>query len=384
MSKPTPQNAPFSTAQLARGRTRHVWLFASFILFFIVPVTVAAFYLFAIAKDQFASSVGFTVRAEETSSAVDILGGISNLSGASSSDTDILYEFIQSQQLVSAIDKEVDLQATYSQYYDEDPYFSLKPGGTIEDLTDYWGRMVKIFYDSGTGLIELRVKAFEPDTAFEIANKIFQHSSEMINELSAIARIDATRYAKEDLDLAVEKLKGARQAILEFRARTQIVDPEADLQGQMGILNNLQQQFATALIELDLLRETTRTSDPRIVQAENRIKVIQLRIEEERAKFGSNSSSIDEDYVSIIGEFERLNVDLEFSQSAYVAALAAYDNSLAQAQRQSRYLAAYLKPSIAERAEYPERGAILLLIAVFSFLSWTIASLVYYSIRDRG
>ncbi|WP_281857849.1 sugar transporter [Litoreibacter halocynthiae] len=384
MSQAQSGNLPYTVVGLARTKTRHLWLIVSFVLFFLLPVLTTGVYLYAIAKDQYASTVAFTVRTEDVSSAVDILGGISNLSGASSSDSDILYEFIQSQQLVKALDDKLDLRNRYSRSYSEDFYFSLKPGGTIEDLTKYWERMVKIYYDSGSGLIELRVKAFDPNEALEIANAIVTDSTEMINELNAIAREDATRYAKEDLDLAVDRLKLARQSILEFRARTQIVDPQADLQGQMGILNNLQQQFATALIEIDLLRETTRDNDPRIVQAENRIKVIQERITEERLKFGSSTVEGGEDYVTIIGEFERLNVDLEFAQSTYLAALASYDSSIAEAQRKSRYLAAYLKPSAAERSLYPERSLLLLMVAVFAFLLWTILSLAYYSIRDRG
>ena len=152
----------------------------------------------------------------------------------------------------------------------------------------------------------------------------------------------------------------------------------------MGILNNLQQQFATALIDLDLLRETTRNNDPRIVQAENRIKVIEERILEERQKFSSSNVEGIDDYVTIIGEFERLNVDLEFAQQAYLSALANYDGSVAEAQRKSRYLAAYLKPSVAEKSLFPERPVLLLLVTVFAFLSWAILSLIYYSIRDRG
>ncbi|WP_186201851.1 sugar transporter [Jannaschia seosinensis] len=376
--------AAFAPAPPARRKTRHVWLFLSFALFFAIPVAVSAWYLYAVARDQYASSVAFTVRTEDTQSAIDLLGGIKSLGGASSSDTDILYEFVQSQQLVVSLDEELDLREMFSVHWPEDPIFAFNPDGTIEDLTAYWNDVVNIYYDSGTGLIELRVKAFRPEDAFAVATGIFERSSQMINDLSAIAREDATRYARDDLALAVDRLKGAREAILRFRARTQIIDPQADLQGQMGILNTLQQQYATAIIDLDLLRETTRDEDPRIAQAETRIRVIESRINAERGKFSSGSDGLDDDYVTIIGEFERLNVDLEFAQSAYLAALAAYDSAIAEAQRQSRYLAAYLKPSVAQRALYPERTTLLGLIAAFALLAWVIASLVYYSVRDRG
>jgi len=357
MSKGPPKSPPLTQAQLAKAKTRHVWLFFSFILFFLVPIFSSTGYLYVFAKDQYGSSVGFVVRSEEVSSPLDILGGISSLSGSSSSDTDILYEFIQSQQLVQVVDDQLDLRQLFSKYHDEDPIFGFNPDGSIEDLTAYWGRMVKVFYDSGSGLIELRANAFEAEDAFNIATAIFNNSSTMINDLSAVA---------------------------EYRASTQIVDPEADLQGQMGILNNLQQQYAEALIELDLLTQTTGSSDPRIIQAQTRINVIEARILDERAKFGTNSETADQDYVQIIGEFERLNVDLEFAQQSYLTALANFTAARAEAQRQSRYLAPYLQPSIAERAQYPARATIVLLVSIFALMGWMIMSLVYYSIRDRN
>ena len=386
---PTPNrrtnSPPLSQAELAKAKTRHVWLLCSFILFFLAPVSLSTGYLYWYAKDQYASSVGFVVRSEEVSSPRDILGGITSLSGSNSSDTDILYEFIQSQQLVRIVDEELGLREIFGKFYEQDPVFGFDPEGSIEDLTTYWARMVKVYYDSGTGLIELRVTAFDAQDAFNVATAIFNNSSSMINELSAIAQEDATGYAQADLNQAVETLKNARQSILEYRARTQIVDPEADLQGQMGILNNLQQQYAEALIDLDLLRETTSgNSDPRVVQAMHRINVIEARIADERAKFGTQTDTTGQDYVEIIGEFERLNVDLEFAQQTYLSALANLNSSRADAQRQSRYLAPYLAPSVAERAKYPERATLVLLVFFFTFMGWMIMSLVYYSIRDRN
>ncbi|WP_260107663.1 hypothetical protein [Phaeobacter inhibens] len=65
------------------------------------------------------------------------------------------------------------------------------------------------------------------------------------------ARADAMRYARADLDEALERLKDARQSLTSFRTRTRIVDPEADIQGRMGVMNNLQQQLAEALIQYE-------------------------------------------------------------------------------------------------------------------------------------
>lgn len=371
------------TAGPARPRRRHFAILASFVLSVVLPVLAVVWYLYVVAEDQYASTVGFSVRAEETNSAIELLGNISNMSSSSSSDTDILYEFIQSQELVEKIDARLDLQAIYSKP-ENDPYFSFDPSGSIEDLVAYWDRMVKIYYDSGTGLIEVRVLAFDPNDAQSIATAIFEESSKVINELSAIARDDATRYARSEVDRAIERLKEARRAVTLFRASNQIVDPSADIQGQMGLLNTLQAQLAEALIELDLLRETTSASDPRVTQSQRKIEVITTRIEEERKKFGlGNSGSGADGYAAIVSEYESLSVDLEFAEQAYTAALTGLDAAQSEALRQSRYLAAYIRPTLAQSSQFPQREVLAGLALLFLFLGWSLLVLVYYSIRDR-
>lgn len=394
--KPAPKPAPKPGAQtptpvrpvagVARVRRRHRAALISFVLMVILPVVIAAGYLYTRAVDQYTSTVGFAVRTQQANATVDLLGGLtSSLAGtSSSSDTDILYEFIHSQTLVAKIDKDLDLRRLYSGPYDQDPVFALDPSGSIEDLVDYWIRMVKIFYDHGTGLIELRVHAFDPEVARRIAQAILDESTVMINALSAIARDDTTRYAREDLQETMDRLKEARQAMTGFRSRTRIVDPSADLQSQMGVLGTLQQQLAGSLIDLDLLRDSARPDDPRVVQTERRIEVIRARIDTERQKFslgGTDASG--EDYASIMAEFERLTVDREFAERAYTGALAAYDAALAEARRKSRYLAAYIAPTLSQEAQYPERGLLVLLVGFFAVLIWAVSVLVWYAIRDR-
>ena len=386
--KPKPKDPPkdpiYAPARQARAKKRHWLLLWSFLLCVLTPAGLSGVYLWERAVDQYKSSLGFTVRREEAPSAVDILGGLTNLSSASSSDSDILFEFIQSQELVEKVHARMDLQSVYSRYYDQDPLFSLAPDSAIEDLLAYWQRMVQISYAPGTGLIELKVLAFTPEEARAIAQMIFEESSEMINTLSAIAREDAMRYAREELDQAVEQLKVARQSLTAFRSRTQIVDPSADIQLQMGLLTTLQQQLGSELINYDLLVTNTQANDPRLQQTEQRISALRARIRQEREKFGGGGEAADgADYATLVAEFERLSVDREFAEQKYAGALQNYDAAQAEAQRQSRYLAAYLNPTLAQSAEYPRRVLIFGLVCLFLLIAWSTLALIYYSLRDR-
>ncbi|WP_097069796.1 sugar transporter [Rhodobacter maris] len=364
-------------AGLARLKNRHKLLAASFLLIVVLPVLVSAFYLFTIANDQYASRVGFSVRREESSSAVELLGGITQLTGDTSSDADILYEYIQSEEMVRAVGRRVDLMQAFAN--PGDPVFSIGSDARIEKMLAFWNRMVDVFYDSGTGLIEIRVLAFHPEDAQAITTAIADESSDVINRLSATAREDATRYAREELDKSVARLKKARSALTQFRARSQIVDPQATVQGRMGILNNLQSQLATSMISLDMMAK----DDPRRAELQQRLDVIRNRIADERSEFGRAESTSPDDFANLINEYESLTVDQSFAEKAYLSALAAYDAALADAQRKSRYLAIHISPTLAETAEYPRRMMILITLAGLLIVSWSILAMVYYSLRDR-
>lgn len=371
--------APVSDARL---RLHHSMLGLFFVLWVLVPTGVATWYLFAVARDQYASTVGFTVRKEEMGSALELLGGITSLSGTATSDTDVLYEFIQSPGLVQRADQTLDLARIYQR--PGDPVFSLGDDTRIEALTRYWRRMVKIYYDTASGLIKVRVLAFDPDDAEQLARLILTESSRMINDLSAVSRADATRYTREELDQAVARLKAARQAMVTFQIHNQIVDPSADIEARMGLLNSLLAQLAEVRIAREqlTLQGNSNPDDPRAKQLLNKQKAIQNLIAEERAKIAGADSG-NQAYADLLSQFEALKVDLEFAQQAYVSAQAAHDAARAEAQRKSRYLATYIEPSRAQSAEYPRRFVLLTILAGFLLISWALMVMIYYSIRDR-
>ena len=298
---------------------------------------------------------GFFNPVRRTQVPLGLLGGLGKLSTSSSADSDILYEYIQSQKLVENIDKNINLRALYSKAK-EDPVFSFDTNGSIEDLLDYWGRMVDISYDSGTQLTNIIVKAFAPEDAQLIAQEIQKESTSLINQLNLIARKDTTRYAKQELDISAQKLKEARGELTLFRTTTQIIDPSANLQGQMGLLNQLEGQLAEALISGDLLIETTSSSDPRLLHADRKIEVIRNRIDAERGRLAGVNGQGEGTLSTLVGDFERLSVEQKFAEETYLLALSTHNTAALEAQRQSLYLAAHIEPTLAETSQYPERG----------------------------
>lgn len=375
-----------ATADKAILRPRHYGLFLSLCLVVVMPVLAVIFYLLVLAKPQYASEVGFVVRQEETGSASQMLGGLGQVLGTQSAgNSELLFEFIKSQDIVKRIDNDFRLIEHYSQTWPWDPVFSVWPSATIEELRDFWQRMVRITYDKSSGIILVEVRARSPEAAQDIAKRIIQQSELMINTLNANARRDSLSNADIDLEVALSQLRSAREALIAFQARTQIIDPLADMQGRMGVLGNFQQQLAQAFVDIDLLTETADQTDPRVRQLERRITVIQDRIAEERQSFSAQNVTVENtDYPTLLAQYEGLRVDLLFAEESYRSALAARTLARTNAERQQLYLATFIAPTLAQKSEYPQKFVIISLTAFFALLLWSALALIYYSLRDRG
>ncbi|MFD1912431.1 hypothetical protein [Halodurantibacterium flavum] len=403
-------------APAARMRARHHGVLFAFLLLVLAPLVTLGGYLWLRAADQYASTTAFSVRSEEGTANLGLLGGLALLGGSTASDMDVLHDFLLSQDIVAAVDARLDLRAIYARDWPRDRLFAFDPSGTIEDLHRHWHRQVRVIHDRSAGLITLRVTAPTADQAQAIATAIHEEGSRMINDLARAARIGATLSTEEELTAAQDRVRAAREAMTLFRARSQIIDPQADFQGRIALIHMLESQLTEEMVTLDLLRGATRPDDPRIAQAERRAEVIARRIAVERGRFGGSDpagtgdrpaplaagdpvmadpgmagdgspAAPDDggamDYAHLMAEYERLLVTQQFAEEAHLAALAAHDLAQAGARRQARFLAVHVRPTLAERALYPRRWVILGTAGLLLMAFWAMGVLVYYSIRDR-
>ncbi len=370
---------PVETRRPKKRRWLHV---SAFVLLVVMPTVLAAWYLFTRAGDQYHSTAAFSVRSEDFQNPLDALGAFTQIGSSSASDNVILYDYIRSQPLMHKIDETLDLRSMFNKA-PQDFVFSLGEDASREDMLDFWNYMVGVAVDTAGGVIDIHVRAFAPEDAQAIAQQILIESSTLINDLSRIAQEDAMRFALEDVADAEARLKRLRQEIRVFRIENQLIDPEASVESQMGVLSELQSQLAAALVAKGTLQEVTAEGDPRFEQVERRIRAIRRQIAEERAAV-SNSIEAGESLSDLIGTYEGLLVDREFSEQTYTAALAAADQARAEARRKSRYVAVHIEPTIADDSQFPKRWVLLGLVFFCGFAFWSVVTLIYYNVRDRS
>lgn len=372
-------------ADPARARPRHWMAGFGFVLLVIAPTLLTAAYLGFTAADRFGSRVAFSIRSNQTAAPLEILGAVTQIGNSSVlTDGQVLYDFIRSQQIVETIATHLPLEDYYNRA-PQDWVFSLGREQSIEDLIDYWNRMVDVSLDPATGILAVEARAFAPAEAQAVASQILAASSDLVNRLSDTAREDAVRYAAVELKAAEDRLRGIRSRLRKFRDIEQEVDPSQNAKVAIGLVASLEEELSQARVQLGLLRGALDDSAPRIVMLQRRADSLEARIAAERTRLGSGLGEGGQRALSeVVGEFEELVVDREFAEQSYTLALTTYQQAEAEARRRHRYLAAHIEPTLSQEPEYPDRPLLVLAVFLLALAGYSILVLGAWNIRDRA
>lgn len=379
-----PASRDRKAAKPARPRRRHRLVAASFVLAVLVPTAIAGTYLYTRAADQFASTVAFSIRNGEAVAPAEFLGALSSSLGSTSTDAQVIYEFLRSQQMVEIALDELPFRDWYG-LPEQDVVFRLEDGATVEEVNDYWRWMTDVTFDGGTGIVTFTARAFRPQDAQAVAELALRESTRLVNQLSEEARNDAVSVAAEALSVAEERLRQARLDVRSFRRFEQEIDPEANALASSQLVAALEEKLAEAEIELNTRTELVGERATDLPYLRQRIDSLRSRIASERSAVAGKvqEESGGRPLADLLAEYERLQVDMRFAQDAYVSARAAYDRALFEGQKQQRYLSPHIRPTLSQEAQYPLRLLMTVGIFFLSLVAWATLVLIIYNIRDR-
>jgi len=358
----------------------------SFLLCVVLPFIAATIYFATLASDRYAARAGFSIRGIDTNAGIDGIGALTGLAstGSTTSDSYIVLSYLASRELLEAVDGQLDLRGVYSSR-DVDPLSRLASGAAVEDFLKYWSRRIHTQFDPTSGIIEFEVQSFSPEHAREIAAVVLRLTQTLVNELSANARSDALRFAREEVQLQEARLRQALGAIRDFRATEQSVDPSASAALEIELIASLEARLIDVNARIAALRQTLDETAPSLSALRRNADALAAQIVERREAIGSEI--LGESGVSAVtrqlARYEELEVERSLAQQAYASALASLEQARRDADRQQRYLAIYLRPQFAESAKYPRSLRNILILGFALVAAWGIGTLITYSVRDH-
>jgi capsular polysaccharide transport system permease protein len=355
----------------------------SFIALVLVPIMLAAVYLFTIAADQYVSEFRFSLSSIDPPrlDPLSLLAGSASHSPAAL-ESQIVVQYITSRAIVDQLDGSLNLRQMFSPP-EADWWARLPRPTSIEALVLYWRGQVDPFYDPANGTVVVRTRAFTAAEALQLAQAIVAASEQLVNDLSARARRDAVRNAEAEVTQAETRLKAVLGEIRAFRDREGLIDPGKTADATGTIAARLRDELVRSNAELSTLKSYMRDDAPGVKVVKARIRSLETQQRVVARDMTDPDRSRTDTLSRQLGSYEQLESERRFAEAAYQHALHGLDQARANADRQQVYIASFVPPSLPEEALYPRRWRSLGVVALIAFALWGIGGLAAQSVRDH-
>ena len=355
----------------------------SFIALVLVPIAVAAAYLFVIAADQYVSEFRFSLSSIDPPrlDTLSLLAGNASHSAAGV-ESQIVVQYITSRAIVDELDGALNLRRMFSPP-EADWWARLPRPTSIEALVQYWRGQVDPFYDPANGTVVVRVRAFAASDALQLAQAIVAASEKLVNELSSRARHDTVSHAEQEVAQAETRLKAALGEVRAFRDREGVIDPGRSAEAAGSLAARLRDELVRTNAELATLQSYMRDDAPSVKVVKARIRSLESQQRVVAQGMTDPDRSRADTLSRQLGSYEQLDSERRFAEAAYQHTLHGLDQARANADRQQVYIASFVPPSLPEEALYPRRWRSLGVVALLAFAFWAIGGLTVQSIRDH-
>ncbi len=348
---------------------------------FFLPTLLSAVYFFFIAADQYQSEARFVVR---SAARPEVAAGLSFLVqlglARSQDDSFIVQDFMTSRDAIEQLEAKLPLQAMFDRKGADflARYPSILYGPTKERFYRYFQHMVSVVHVDKTGISTLRVSAFRPEDARDIAKTLLALSEDLVNRINARLRADTVGNSLAELHTAQTRLIDAQAALTSFRNRELTVDPAQNAVALADLIARLSGELATTQAQITEMKATAGSS-PQLTSLQHKAAALDEQIAHERLRIAGDAG-----LATRIAAYEKLTLQREFANRMAAEAEAALVRAKAEAARQLLYLERVVEPHVADYSIKPKRFRDVLTVFAANVLLILVGWLILSGVRDHA
>lgn len=327
-------------------------LFPRLIILILVGALLTVIYWVLIASDRYVSEASVIIRKTDTFTApsVDVSMLVSGVGGANRADQLLLREYLLSVDMLRKLDAELGLKKHYS-----DASHDIVSRLWFQDMEwfhrHYLSR-VSIDYDEFTGVLRIAVQAYEPAMAQAVANMLVREGERYMNQISHELAETQVSFLSTQVELAQRRFQDASQVLLAFQNEKGVFSPQATAESLGTLIGKLEGQRAELQTQLASLPKTLDQDHPNVVMLKQSLAAIDRQIDKENARLANPSGKT----LNItMEEFNRLQMEVGFTQEIYKAALTALEKGRLDATRMLEKVSILQTPTLPEYPMKPRR-----------------------------
>jgi capsular polysaccharide transport system permease protein len=355
------------------------WLIVGIFL----PAFMGLLYYGVIASDRYVSEAQFIVSQTAGSQASGGLASLLKTTGIAggADNSSAVQAYIRSRSAVTALEGKIDLKKVYDKPNADflARWPSVFYGPSEEEFYKYYRSMVQIYPDQETGVMTLKVQAFDPEDARKIASILIDLSENVINNINERMLKSSLRAAQDEVTRSEEALEKSQVTLTMFRNRELTLDPENNAVMLTELIGKLNSQLAETQTQID---EITRNapSSPQINPLKVREETLRQQIEQQRKIVSAQGNGL----ADKVSEYERLKLQNDFSLKRVSASVTSLTLAQAEARRQSLYLERIVEPNLPDKATQPQRLVLIVTILGWSSLLYLVVWLMASGLKEHA
>ena len=258
------------------------------------------------------------------------LASIAGGAGPNSSDQLLLSEYLLSVDMLKKLDAAFDLRSHYSNWHIDPISRMWLKNESMEWFYQYWLSRVDVEYDDYNGVLNIRVQAYDPKTAQAIVNFMIREGEAHMNLIGHQLAQSQVDFLTKQVTLAHDRLLDTTQNLIDFQNHQGLVAPQATAESLNALIDKLEAQKTGIQTQLASLPATLSPTQPTVVMLKKSLSALEDQITQKRAELASPSRRT---LNYTVEEFQRLQMQVSFTQDLYKTALSALEQGRMNAAR---------------------------------------------------
>lgn len=320
-------------------------------LVLLVSMAAVSYWLF-IASDRYVSEASVIVRKTDSVAAPtpDLSMLIAGIAGVNRNDQLLLREYLLSVDMLKKLDAELNLKSHYSDWRRD--WISRMWLTDMEWFHRHYLSRVAIVYDDYAGVLRIKAQAYDAATARAIADILVREGERYMNQLGHEVAQTQVNFLATQVDQAQMRFQQASQRLLAFQNKKGLLSPQATAESLNVLIAKLEEQRAQLQTQLASLPKNLDRDHPNIVMLRQSLAAVDKQIADEKAKLANPAGKT----LNIaMEEFQRLQMEVTFTQELYKTALAALEKGRIDATRMLEKVSVLQAPTLAEYPMEPRR-----------------------------
>ena len=372
----TPQsNQPTPRELVRREQRRNTLRLMS--IWVLGPVVLATIYYAVITPPQYQTNMSFTVRGQQASSG-GILTGLIGATQPSTSDTQLVVNYLMSESPISTLRGKYGLAQAYDKFT-LDPFAYLSPKATLEWTTWFWNNRMKATYNVGIGDVTVTVLAYTPQDSYRLAQGVLDAARRAEDSLNAQVSQGSLNLANSQVASTKKDYDAATKTLTELQGNANTLTISAAATQAVTLVGSIDSQLATLKVSQAAVQAQFLPNAPQSKTIEQQIASLESQRNAAMAKAqASPGPSQAEHDVQV----QAAVLNYQFAQKNYFAAESALVAAQPENQTQS-FVVDYIPPHMPETSDYWLRFLNVIAIGLASAILLGAGSLTYSVVKDH-